>query len=331
LYSGSGLETAYLECSRKALIPIASSRDVEFFTQKAIRGNKKITIKQFIENKLECNPQQIVPFLAQLGFKSLDCKLNKGFGTHRKNAKKIFDFYLNELKEKMQRPEQNALLYLKKSGALERNVAFCDIGYKSTIQRIINLANEHKESLALLMFADKSAEKAKCLAIGFLANQPSALRMAIITQSARLLETIVFSAPSGRVIGYDDNGTPILQSLNSNEQKRLQANEAVWMGITDFAVMAKERFGDNASALNFSKKDISRLFFNFVLAPAGEDVNLFKGIVFEDQWQNIPNKDLISDKQWKFGAFAAKGGQVYNIYRRIASFVIKTFGLADKK
>jgi predicted HAD superfamily hydrolase len=331
LYKNVGIETSYLECSRRSLLPILinSKEDVVRYFTKRYRNT---TIKDFIIQKLECDPLKIQDRLKDFGFKSMEDKIKHFF--FRKMAKKrllkVVSFYADEIFEKMQAEKANAMLYLKKSGVLEDGVAICDVGYSGTIQNIINKVRNERQICGFYLITNHHSVNTNN-AFGFLANRASKFRFKILASFVRLIESVVLCSPSGTTLNYNNKGEPIFAKLKEVEIQRLNINKQVWDGVVDFASLMKMRFGRESEFLTFRKNSITKLFTRFCFLPIKKDVMMLKNVVFENTSNAGGYRRLVEDNLWKMGRLSVLDNFLNKLTRVFIKIWLKCNNLFDSK
>jgi predicted HAD superfamily hydrolase len=330
LYGNRGIESHYLECSRRSLLPIVinTKNDVLKHFTKRFRNS---TVQDFITQKLECNPQKIVNNLAEIGFTSLNQKIKSFIYTksQKQRLEKLVDFYADEILERVKGEKLNILNFLHKSNVLDGKLGLCDVGYGGTIQKILSSIKKEDEVFGFYLITNKESTTLKnCF--GFLADGVSKIKFKIFTSFVRLIESVIFSAPFGTTIKYDENGNPILLDLQKVEKRRLEVNNLVWQGILDFVILLKKRFGEEADLIEYKKHSIMKMFLNFAIIPSKKDAKLIEGVVIE----NISNaggyKDLIKDKAWKAGYIAVKKPFISNALTPFLKIFLKRKKLFDE-
>ena len=307
LHNNAPFRCEYLEVSRKSIqsLQINSKEDViEIFSQ----GFRNTSIKNFISEKLECDPSKIAEDILFFGFKNMKTRVKHFIflPSDKKRLKKVIEFYSDEILKKMQAEKVNALKYLNKSGVLSnQKVALCDVGYSGTTQKIIANLRGSEEIYGYYLLTNWKAKKVKNT-FGFLRNFMFSIKFKRFRDAIRIMETVIFSAPSGTVKEYDRSGNPVHSKLEKYEQKRLDANASTWKGIIDFALLIQKRFGVESKYITYNVKSISRIFIDFALTPEKKDAHLLKGVFFENKSNAGGYRNLISKGGWKIGYFAIK-------------------------
>ena len=315
LYGNSGIESVYLECSRRSLacFEVETSQDLTKIFAKKYRNT---SIENFIKEKLECDPAKIAGNIREFGFSSMQEKVKHFFKrkSDETRLEKVVMFYSNKLHSRIQKEKENAMKFLENSGILEDDVGFCDVGYAGTTQRIISKLKTKGEVFGFYMLTNHHSLKLKH-SFGFLGNAVGKLKFKFFASIIRLIETIIFSAPFGTVNHYNEKGKPILEDLQKQEEKRLKVNEEVWQGMLDLGVILKKRFGDEISGLTYTKTSIANLFAEFAIAPEEADAKLLKGVVFENKSNAGGYRGLIEDNLWKMGALSVKQPLLYKLLK----------------
>ncbi len=317
LHGNKGIESHYLECSRRSLLPLVindKSDVVKYFTRKF----RNSTLKNFIIEKLECDHLKLENRLREFGFASFEDKIKSFIYTkiQKKRLERLVEFYAEDIMERVSGEKLSIFNFLKKSNVLDGKIGLCDVGYGGTIQKIISSIKKPEEVFGFYLLTNFEAKSLKnCF--GFLVDRASKIRFKIFSSFVRLIESAIFSAPFGTTVKYDKNGNAILLDLQKTEKKRLEVNNLVWQGILDFAIKLKERFGDEAEFIKYDKNSITKLFLDFAITPKKEDTKLVEGVVIENVSNSGGYKDLIKDGAWKSGFFAVK--------KPIISFILKPF------
>jgi hypothetical protein len=137
------------------------------------------------------------------------------------------------------------------------------------------------------------------------------------------METIIFSAPTGTVNNYNENGDPIFESLKPEEKRRLELNSFIWKGMLDFIISIKKHFGKEVEFITFNKNSISKVFLNFCLNPTKKDAEMLEEVVFENKSNAGGYKSLIEDGVWKMGRISIKNPLLYKFLKPFLKILLK--------
>jgi predicted HAD superfamily hydrolase len=328
LFKEKGIETHYLECSRKSLLTLAidSKADVVKYYTKRFRN---CTLQDFIEQKLECSPRKIEKHLKEIGFSSLKQKIKGVIYTksQKKRLEKVVMFYSDEILKRLHGERPNTLKFIKNSGFSNGKIALCDVGYSGTTQKMLSKFN--KEITGLYFMQNNEGARLEN-SFGFLTQNPSKFSFKILSSFVRLIESIVFSAPFGTVLSYDLKGNPVFENLKKIEGKRLEMNAKVWEGMIEFLAKIKSHFGAEMEFINYDKKVLTEIFLNFCFFPSKEDALLLKGVIFEDKTSAGGYQDIIENKLWKLGFLATEKPFLFRIFKPFIKIFLKCIKLIEK-
>lgn len=302
----SSIECQYLECSRKSLtcLLVNDKKDVvNIFTKRYSRTS----IKEFIEQKLECDPHKIEYRIREFGFKSISEPTKGLFPTEltKQRLALITLFYADEILERMKKEKQSTILYLKKMGVMEEGIAFCDVGYGGTVQKIISEVANLDKCFGFYLFTNKVGKKNKKV-FSFSAKNKHNLEFKIQSSFVRLIESVFLSAPNGTLRKYTEQGEPIFEDLTISEEKRLEVNSFTWKGMIDFIILMKKLFGEDVSNIAYNINSITKLFNSFAFIPTQEDAKMLTDVVFENKSNAGGYNKLIENNLWKTGSLSFK-------------------------
>lgn len=315
LFKERDIEVHYLEISRRSLMSLSVSdvNNVKGFFDFKIKKHKfdfkikntTISIKNYIINKLECDPEKIIPHLEEIGFKSIDDIM------FRKDIPSVVKYYEEELYEKLKVEKHNLLIYLKNSGVLDGKVALCDIGYGANTQSKLQELSSKENIFGYYFLTNNHAKRVKN-SYGFLYNNASKMQFnSFLSHASRLLEGILFGAPSGSVINYDHNGKPNYITLTQPEVETFERQKLVWEGILDFNRLIKKHFKDDVENIRYNKNIVSKMFFQFLLTPQVEDAKMLNNLVFENKFSTGGYRFIIEDGLWQAGSIASQKPKLY--------------------
>lgn len=307
LYGEKEIKTYYFETSRSATfcLNINSKEDLNLLLN--FKKTKNLTLRNYIENKLNCDANQISAHLPTIGFQSLDDKIKR---CSNEKLKKIVDFYRDEIFIKMQTAKENFLKYVEKSDILNGKIAICDIGYTGSFQHIINKLKGSDEDVFGFYFITHrkiALQNAK----GFLVNKGSKFFYnSYMRHANKIFESAIFSAPHLSIIKYN-NGEAIYENLNPIELQRISKQTEIWNGIIDFNIAVKQIFGNDIQKISYDKSKIADMFFQFLMTPTMQDATLFKNISFENKFTNGSVKYIVEDNLWQFGKLAVYSPKLF--------------------
>jgi HAD superfamily hydrolase (TIGR01549 family) len=305
------IQSFYLECSRRSLscLLINDKKDVvDFFTKRYSRAS----IRDFIIQKLECDPKKIEHRIKEFGFNSMEEPVKKLFPTkftkHRLSLVTLF--YSDEILQRVNNEKQGAMNYLKKMGALEEGIAICDVGYGGTVQKIISQVGRLERCFGFYLFTNQEAKNNHQI-FSLTSKNRSKFQFKIQSSFVRLMESVLLSAPFGTLKHYTQDGTPIHDDLHTSESNRLLVNSCTWKGMLDFIIFIKQSFQQDVKLINYNTNSVFRVFNNFVFAPTKEDAKILQNVVFENKSNVGGYSKILEDNLWKIGSFSIKYPRLY--------------------